>query len=152
MIALKHSNIARRSRLRTSRLSALLGVILAAAPAAAVVPSAGPTGTWINPSRSVEVVTRDCGTSLCGWVVWSTAGAQDDARAGGTPKLVGTELLQDYRRADTADWHGRVLIPDMRRSFDSRLRLVSANAIKVSGCVLGGLLCKSQVWTRVDPR
>lgn len=128
---------------------AALFAVGSAAPAAAR--GSEPLGSGINPARSVEVVMRDCGTSLCGRIAWSSPQAREDARDGGVAQLVGTELLQDYRAAGASDWHGRVLVPDMDQTFDSHLRLVGVNAIRVSGCMLGGLICRSQVWTRVAP-
>jgi len=58
-------------------------------------------------------------------------------------------LLQDYRRVGTGSWTGRVYVPDMGRSFSSRIRQTSAATLSISGCLVDGLLCKSQVWHRV---
>lgn len=118
----------------------------------AVPAAAEPIGIWINPSHTVEVVTRDCGPALCGWVAWSTAQAAADAAAGGTLHLVGTEVLLNYHPATAANWRGRVLVPDMGRTFESMISLVDANDIRVGGCVLHGLACRSEVWTRVDAK
>lgn len=126
-------------------------LISGAMPAAAVtcVPTAQPTGVWINRAHSVEIVTAACGAALCGRITWANSTALNDARAGGVLQLTGTEILEDYHRADPASWQGRVLIPDMGRTFYSTLTLVDSDRLKISGCILGGLLCKSQVWTHV---
>lgn len=134
--------------------AAIMACVLvgAAMPAAAVVrvQVAAPTGLWVNPARSVKVATAPCGAALCGRVAWASGAASTDARAGGTPRLAGTEILQDYHRAGAATWQGRVLVPDMGRTVDSTLTLLDTDRLKVSGCVLGGLFCKSQIWTRVE--
>lgn len=123
--------------------------ISAAIPAAAAhLQNAQPTGLWINPAHSVKVVTAACGAALCGRIAWANNTAIDDAQAGGVAQLAGTEVLQDYHQTGPTTWQGRVLVPDMGRTFSSRLTLVDIDRLKVSGCVLGGLLCKSQVWTR----
>ena len=121
-----------------------------AMPAAATTRAltAQPTGLWINPAHSVQVVTATCGTALCGWIAWADRKAVDDARDGGVAQLTGTEILEDCHRLGQGKWQGRVRIPDMGRTFSSTLTLVDADRLKVSGCVLGGFLCKSQVWTR----
>ena len=31
-----------------------------------------------------------------------------------------------------------------------KIQLIDESQLKVSGCVLGGMLCRSQVWTRSD--
>jgi uncharacterized protein (DUF2147 family) len=106
-------------------------------------------GMWINPYRSVAVRTGPCGERLCGWIVWANQEAQDDAREGGTPKLIGTALLENYRNDKPGSWSGTVFVPDMNRRFYSIIQQVAPDQMKVKGCILGGLLCKSQIWHRI---
>ena len=126
-------------------LSLLLA--LAAAPAPAPVPPAI-LGTWRNPKNSVAVRTGACGERLCGWIVRASDKAKADAKRGGVDPLVGTALLRDYRPAGRDKWSGSVFIPDMGRTFESTVRMVDANTISVRGCLIGGFICKSQIWTR----
>ena len=126
---------------------------LAAAPSAAIAgvqgrPAAALAGTWINPRGSVKVETGDCAGRLCGWVRWANAEAVQDARDAGVRALVGTELLEGYKRTSPTSWTGRVFVPDMGRTFYSRITQLDPNALRISGCILGGLVCKSQVWHR----
>ncbi len=104
--------------------------------------------TWINPHGTVKVETAPCNGKLCGWVVWATPEAMQDARDSGVHTLIGTELLQDYRQVAAGRWQGRVYVPDMGRTFDSTITRPEPDRIKISGCVLGGMFCKSQVWRR----
>lgn len=108
-------------------------------------------GKWSNPMGTLAVQTQSCrdGGTLCGAIVWASDRAQADARGAGVASLVGTQLLQGYRRTGRADWSGRVYVPDMRRSFSSRIRQSSPTTLTISGCLIGGFLCKSQVWHRV---
>ncbi len=106
-------------------------------------------GTWMNPYKSVAVRTGPCGDRLCGWIVWANQEAQDDAREGGTPKLIGTALLENYRAEKPGNWSGTVFVPDMNRRFYSIIQQVGPDQMKVKGCILGGLLCKSQLWHRI---
>jgi uncharacterized protein (DUF2147 family) len=43
-----------------------------------------------------------------------------------------------------------VFVPDMGRRFASQIDQLSPGRMRVRGCILGGLLCKSQNWTRID--
>jgi len=97
----------------------------------------------------VHVVIAGCGELICGTVVWASSAAISDAREGGTPNLIGTRLLRDYRMTGEGRWQGRVFVPDWNRDFFSRLETVNGSTLKVSGCVFGGYICKSQLWTRV---
>ncbi|NIJ21525.1 uncharacterized protein (DUF2147 family) [Sphingomonas naasensis] len=126
------------------------GMALLAAPAiASARPARSPEGMWLNPHGSVAVRAGACGDRICGWVVWASAAAQKDARESGVDKLIGTELLEDYRPYGQARWSGTVFVPDMGRHFASEIEALSPDRLKVKGCILGGLICKSQVWTRI---
>lgn len=131
--------------------------LCAAAPASAqagpaptaAAPSSDPVfGTWTNPRRTIAVKTALCGSKLCGVIVAANAKAQDDAREAGIGHLVGTELLREYRKTGSG-WSGTVFIPDMGRSFSSHIVQRSPNVLRISGCILGGLICKSQDWERL---
>ena len=124
---------------------------LAATPSVATGQGAvadGPIGRWTNPQGSVRVETAPCDGKLCGWVVWASPRAMADAIKGGSSKLIGLELLRDYHPAGSGMWRGTVYVPDMGRAFSSRISQLDGNHLKVSGCILAGLLCKSQIWKR----
>lgn len=133
----------------------LLASIALALPAPTIAQSSAPAapqsnhGIWIGPHNNVKVETGDCGGNLCGWIVWAAPDAEQDAREGGVAKLVGTELLQNFRRTGDSKWEGRVFVPDMGRTFYSTITRLDPASLKISGCILGGLICKSQIWHRV---
>lgn len=125
---------------------ALAALLLAAAPTTDPV-----IGTWLNPKQTITVKTRRCGAQLCGRVVAATPHAVEKARAAGVERLVGTELFQGFRR-DGAGWSGRLFVPDQGQTVDSQLRLNDRDTLEISGCLVSGLLCKTQEWTRVARR
>lgn len=128
---------------------ASLFFLAATAPSIAAGPgAAAPTGDWLNPAGTVEVSTRSCGHALCGRVVWASSDAVGDAREGGTANLVGTELLRDYHAVGPLAWKGTIFVPDLGRSFSSRMIELDPNTLQVSGCLIGGFICKKQVWHR----
>lgn len=135
-------------------LAALAVAAVATASLASGQPSppaeqAGVHGTWINPKRTVTVVTSPCGKLLCGTVISATPEVQQIAKKAGAPPLIGTRLLQDYRQTGQDKWQGRVFVPDRNASYYSTIKQINTNQLKISGCILGGLLCKSQVWSRI---
>lgn len=109
-----------------------------------------PEGLWLNPHDSVAVRTGPCASKLCGWIVWANGEAQADAKDSGVRQLVGTELLQNYRATNAHSWSGTVFVPDLGRNFSSQIDQLSSNELKIKGCILGGFICKSQLWTRID--
>lgn len=124
---------------------ACLALLAAAAPAEH--PSA--YGTWRNPKGTLAVRTAACGPGLCGAIVWANEEALSDAREAGVEKLIGTQLLQDYRAIGQGRWKGRVYVPDMGHSFPSRIVQTGPDELTISGCLIGNLFCRSQVWRRV---
>jgi uncharacterized protein (DUF2147 family) len=120
-------------RLATAITTAL--ILCGTAQAHAGPSSNSIAGTWMNPHNTVAVHTGACGEKLCGWVVWASAEAQSDARDGGTARLGG--------------WSGTVFVPDRGQRFYSEIEPVDANAMKLKGCILHGLICRSQVWRRI---
>jgi uncharacterized protein (DUF2147 family) len=107
-------------------------------------------GTWTNPSRSVQVRAHPCGRAMCGSVVWANATAQADARRGGTEKLIGAELFKDFVQESDSVWRGRVYVPDIDKTFSGTITVVDPRTLRASGCLIGRIGCKSQVWTRVE--
>lgn len=128
----------------------LLGIAAAASGASAQQPD--PVfGLWHNPKNSVQVRTEPCAAGLCGRIVHATEKAQADARNKGVNTLVGTQLFRDYTRDDDGrGWSGRLFVPDRGRTVSSRIVLVGRDQLRISGCIVAGLLCKSQVWSRVQ--
>ena len=133
------------SRITTASAAALF----AFAGQAASAQGPGVEGVWSNPKGSVQVKTGTCGDKLCGVVVYASQKAQADAKNAGAEPLIGTTLLRSYRATGTAQWAGQVYVPDRKASYYSTIQLVDAQTLKVSGCILGGLICKTQLWHRV---
>lgn len=140
--------------LRKSLLACLMALLLDPAPVAAGEAPLGNDadvviGRWINPRGSVVVETQICGAYLCGRVSWASAEALKDASDAGIRSLIGIELLQNYSRANSGIWRGHVYVPDMGRTFQSTIAVQDERNLRISGCILGGLICKSQIWRRV---
>lgn len=128
-------------------------LIAAAFPAALAAQPTGAgnaiSGIWVNPSGSVAVRIGPCaGNSVCGRVVWASAKALQDARDGGVNNLVGTELLENYQPGSDGTWAGTVYVPDMGSRFSSTITQVDPDNLRIRGCLIGGLFCKSQMWRR----
>lgn len=109
-----------------------------------------PTGVWRNPRNTVHVRIQPCGRAMCGTVVWASARAQQRAREAGTPNLIGAQIFRQLHRQGGGSWAGRVFVPDLQRTVSGTLRVRGPNAVVASGCLMGGLICRSQTWTRIS--
>ena len=108
-------------------------------------------GVWTNPSRNVTVRIGPCGATLCGRVTSASAAARQEAASAGTPQLVGTRLMSDIAQTGPASWTADIFVPDRNVRAAGEIQLVGPREMSVSGCALGGLVCKSQAWT-ASPR
>lgn len=123
-------------------------LLLALSANAYAAPVATPFGLWQNPKGTIIVRTHGCGPLLCGNIVWAGPQAIADARDAGVTTLVGTELLSNYHASGSGRWTGQVYVPDQGRRFYSTIEQKTLNSLRISGCILGGLICKHQEWTR----
>lgn len=124
--------------------------LLAACPALATASAAAPIeGQWANPQHSVTVRIARCGPAWCGRVIHANARARQAAAAAGTPHLVGTELMSGLRPTGDGQWSGTMFVPDRNIRAEGSVRMIGPRTLEVQGCAVGGLVCKSQNWTRV---
>ena len=130
-----------------TRICALIAsiVLLAASPVSAQAVE----GQWTNCKKNVVVQVGRCGSAYCGRVVQATEKAKAKARKGGTPNLVGTQILTGLVPAGQGKFRGRAFVPKRNIHATATVRQVSDDVMQVQGCVLGGLLCDSERWTRV---
>lgn len=143
-----------RRRLRNGLAAALLvatgGAALATPPAPAVIDLGAVQGDWRNLKNSVHIRTYACGAELCGVITWANAKASADAAKGGTAKLEGTQVFREFRPIGDGAYKGKVFVPDIKRTFAGRLQVTADDKLVGKGCVLGGLICKTSTWVRVN--
>jgi uncharacterized protein (DUF2147 family) len=122
--------------------------------------AAEPTGTWYTANGDSQVRVVKCGGALCGAIVWlkepidpatgrpKTDKNNPDPRLQARP-LLGVQIVLGMRPGGTPnEWSGNVYNASDGRTYSGSFTLVGANRAELKGCVLGGLFCKSQVWTR----
>jgi uncharacterized protein (DUF2147 family) len=128
-----------------------IGLILAlAAQATAQNPTpASIQGMWQSPGGNSIISIAPCGQYLCGTVAWASDKAKKDASKV-TSQLVGTQLLTKLQEHPQGRWQGKLFIPDKNLRVSAKIQLTSEQQLKVSGCVAGKALCKSELWTRTD--
>lgn len=134
----------------TLGVAGLLVAAAASAGGAAQAPADNAIyGVWWDHHENVKVETRPCGRKVCGSVIWATPQAIKEAAEAGTQPLIGREVLSGYHKTGTGEWEGKVFVPDLKRTFFSRIQQEGPDTLKIGGCILGGLVCKYKVWTRI---
>ena len=126
-------------------------LVLAAATAIASGASAaaeGVFGVWqtqaTDDGRYLQVETHPCAddeAKVCGTIVGAFGGARPDS--------VGKAIIWDMAPDGPNAWDdGKIWKADEDKVYDSGMKL-QGDTLKVSGCILAGLICKSQKWPRV---
>jgi uncharacterized protein (DUF2147 family) len=138
-------------------VSAAVGLApMLAAPAFA----ADPVGTWLTGDRKGKVRIVNCGGAICGTLVWmqepldpQTKKPKLDARNADASKqsrpLIGIPIVLSMKPSATPQkWDGDVYNAEDGKTYSGSFTLTGANTAELKGCVLGGLICKAQTWTR----
>jgi uncharacterized protein (DUF2147 family) len=113
-----------------------------------------PIGEWLIEDGEARVRIASCGAELCGTIAWIKEGSSsvdvnnpDPAKR--TRPLLGSAVLLGLKQTGEGQWTGSLYDAEDGRTYTGKLSVVDERHIKVSGCVLGGLICQSQTWTRV---
>lgn len=137
----------------TTLAAALLGASLMPAFAA------DPTGTWLTEEGKATVRVADCGGALCGKIV--SLKEPNDPQSG-KPKIdknnadagkrsraiIGVQILIGLKPDGANKWSGQIYNPEDGKTYAATVTLPNASTIKVQGCLLGGVICKTNTWTR----
>ena len=133
----------------------MLVLVLATTSAAPAL--ADPAGTWTTPKARVRI--SDCGAGLCATILslkepTDESGKAkvdrnnpDAAKQGRT--IVGISVLTGMAPAG-GQWRGQIYNPEDGRTYKAYMTEEGANTLKIQGCALGGLVCKTQTWKRAD--
>ncbi|MDO5631289.1 MAG: DUF2147 domain-containing protein [Paracoccus sp. (in: a-proteobacteria)] len=127
--------------MRALSLAVLLSLT---ATVAAADPIEGLWQTQPDEGRYAMVQIAPCGPAFCGTITrtFSSAGeVRTDS--------IGKQIVIGMAPQGNGEYRGRVLRPADNKVYNGKAS-VSGNQMKLSGCVAGGLICKSQTWRRLQ--
>jgi uncharacterized protein (DUF2147 family) len=122
--------------------------------------AADATGTWLTEDGKAKVRVAACGPALCGTIISLKESNDPDTGRPQTDKhnadaslrtrpMIGVQVVIGMKPSGTANkWTGQVYNAEDGKTYSGSLTLQDANTIKLEGCILGGLVCKSATWTR----
>jgi uncharacterized protein (DUF2147 family) len=126
----------------------MIAAMLVALAQASLPSMADIRGQWINERGTAIIHIADCPSGLCGTIVWSSAAARSDAARGGTAELNGTEVMSGFVALSGRRWRGKLFLPDHNRTVKADIELQDKDLLRVKGCEVAGLVCRSQRWIR----
>jgi len=125
-------------------------LIAAAILVAATAAHADPVeGTWkTKPDDNGNfghVQIAPCGAKICGTLVK----AFDSSGKPVSSPNIGKKIVWDMQAAGGGAYaDGKVWAPDRDKTYNSKMQM-NGDMLAVSGCVLGGLICRASDWSRV---
>lgn len=114
------------------------------ATAAAADPIEGVWQTQPDDGYFAHVTIAPCGGAFCGTITRSYQGNQQIE----SPK-VGRQIVIDMAPQGGGNYTGKVWRPSNDKIYSGKAA-VTGDRMSLSGCVAGGLICKSQTWARVQ--
>ena len=132
------------------RVIGLAAVLLTLVSGAAVAQAA--TGEWLVANGKARIRISPCGGALCGAISWLQTPTKDENNpdpAKRNRSLVGTQILRGMRPAGPNRWEGEIYNAENGQIYAGSISITGADMLRVEGCVLGGLICGGENWTRV---
>lgn len=108
--------------------------------------AAEPTGDWRVEDGSAIIRIDNCGGALWGVVAWEKEPGRDRS---GRPTLGSTVIINMRPSSSQARWDGQIHNAQNGETYKANVRMAGDNMLRVEGCVLGGIFCGGQRWTRV---
>jgi len=123
-------------------------------------------GVWLTEGKDAKIEIYKCGDKYCGKIVWSKeTNYPADSKDGtpGTPvldrnnpkpklrnvPLIGLQILYNFTYAGDNEWTGgKIYNPDNGRTYSAKMRLVSANQLKVRDYIGISLIGGTETWTK----
>lgn len=138
------------------RLTATLIASLMLTGATGAASAADVTGLWRSATNDtggyvhVDIAACKADAALvCGQIV--DAFNEDPAKVNKKRRdeIVGKFIIENMKAESDTQWSdGTIWAPDDDETYSSEMEL-KGDVLNVSGCVLGGLICRGQDWTRV---
>jgi uncharacterized protein (DUF2147 family) len=121
--------------------------------------AADPLGTWLTGDKKGKVHIVNCGGAICGTLSWLAEPNDPDTKQPKTDKnntdagkksrpLLGIPIVLNMKPAGGEKWEGQVYNAEDGSTYSGSFTMTGANSAELKGCVMGGIICKGQTWTR----
>lgn len=119
-----------------------------------------PLGTWTNEDKEAKFEIYQCGSKLCGKIVWLKEPLRD-----GKPKLdksnpdqnlqnrpiLGLVFMQNFNFTGDNKWDdGTIYDPKSGKTYSCYMKVLGKDKMEVKGYIGISLIGRTQNWTRVN--
>ena len=131
---------------------AALGALALALASPACAQGQDPSGTYLSESGETRVRIARCGGAYCGTIVSVQGEAKDVNNADPALRgrnLVGVRMISEIQPAGDG-FTGQLYNYKDGKTYTGKMSFAGGKSMQLSGCVLGGLICRSQTWAKVN--
>ena len=129
-------------------MTRLFAAVAAAFIATAAQAQDAAVGTWQtepDDGALAHVQIAPCGNAVCGTIVRTY---KTDGTSYQSPNI-GLQIVRSMVPNGDGTYAGQVFRPSNGKTYTGKMQ-VSGDALRLQGCVAGGLICASQNWVRVQ--
>ena len=119
------------------------------------------TGLWLTQKGDARIQVSNCGSALCGKVVWLkdaidplTKKPQTDDKnpnpALATRSMIGVQLFIGMNPVGPNSWAGKIYNADDGGTYESKVKVLGPGQLSVEGCL--GAICGGETWTKLGGR
>jgi uncharacterized protein (DUF2147 family) len=114
--------------------------------------AAEPIGEWLVADGGATIRIDPCADALWGAISWVREpgfDSQNPDPAKRSRSIVGVPILRSMKAVGVNRWEGEVYNAQNGKMYSANISLLNDDVLKIQGCVLGGLFCGGENWTRV---
>jgi uncharacterized protein (DUF2147 family) len=100
------------------------------------------TGNWARGDGNARIQIIRCGPQLCATNTWIGNTSRGEA--------IGDKLVMTLEAQSDSVLAGEAFDQKRDRTYSIRISVQQPSRMTISGCVLRGLLCKTENWTRIQ--
>src|SRR3984885_13850996 len=98
-------------------------------------------GDWARTDGKTRIHVASCGAAICARNTW--------VRRGASGEKVGDRLILKVKPAGSGHWSGNAFDPQRDQTYTISVR-VADKRMTTNGCAMGGLMCESMKWRRLN--
>ena len=124
------------------RRAAALGLLLMVGASGVSLAAQTPyLGGWARADGKTKIHVASCGAEICARNTWVKHGVSGEH--------VGDRLILKVKPAGPEHWSGTAFDPQRKQTYAIKVH-VTARHMTTQGCVMGGFVCQSMGWTRLN--
>lgn len=112
----------------------------------------GPEGLWLVKDQTARIRIEKCGNEMWGTIAWQKEPKNDTSNPNPAlhkRPLLGSAVLIGMKPVEANRWEGDVYNARDGKTYSSKMAVLGPGTLEIKGCVMGGMICGGENWTRI---